>query len=396
MIPALLGSTRIPDKNLLFVDGSPMVFYAAAAAKKSGVFDEIVINSEHDLFGRMAKMLGVGFYPRRPERGGSRCRMSSKSRRCRGDRCQTHDHFLFDFMESRDPCFLALVHTTSPLVLPETIRRFMETLEGEGYDSLLSAEERYTEAMFRGKPLNYSAAKKIPTQALEPVHLITWALSGWKTGSFMASYRRDDPSEMGPTQCGKSGIFPLDRIQALDADTWDDLYMIEACLQHRRQGEKPGQFKWDDRVLGIERCLEDLIGRDGVAKYEGKRANSPLSNLEAIKRQMGPAPWLYLLVYSATDQSALICQRPGEGCRNHCHVTHSEWWIVLEGTFEWRLGDGRVIEAGPSDVVCLPRGMPHQITCTGDKPGIRLANGARDMDHVYVAASVPAPAVASK
>ncbi len=384
LIPALLGSTRIPDKNLLLVDGSPMVFYAAKACKASGVFDEVVINSEHEVFGEMAKQLGVAFYQRDPGRGGSHCMMRSKSRQCQATRCQTHDHFLFDFMESLEPCYLGLVHTTSPLLQPETIREFMLTLEGKGYDSLLTVEERYTESLFEGRPLNYSATKKLPTQTLQPVQLITWALSGWRTGSFMDSYRRDDPNEVGPTQCGKTGVFPIDRIQALDADTWDDLYMIEACLQHRRQGEKLGQFKWTDQIIGIERCLEELIGRDGVAKFEGKRANSPHTNLQAIKEQMGPAPWLYLLVYSATDQSALICQRPGEGCRNHCHVTHAEWWIVLEGTFEWRLGDGRVIQAKESDVVCLPRGMPHTILCTGDKVGIRLANGARDMEHVYV------------
>jgi quercetin dioxygenase-like cupin family protein len=99
---------------------------------------------------------------------------------------------------------------------------------------------------------------------------------------------------------------------------------------------------------------------------------------------MGPAPWIYVLVYSPTDQIALICQRPGEGCRKHMHVTHAEWWIVLEGAFEWRLGDGRVFQTTASDVVCLPRGMPHQIACTSPTPGIRLACGARDMEHVYV------------
>lgn len=384
LIPALLGSTRIPDKNLLLVDGYPMAFYVARACQKSGVFDEIYINSEHDIFEKMANMLGVKFYRRNPSRGGSSCVMKSKSRQCDESRCQTHDHFLFDFMEKRDPCRLALVHTTSPLLQPATIIEFMQKLETEGYDSLFSVEERHTETLHDGKPLNFSFSRKIPTQTLQPLQMITWALSGWKTSAFMESYLRDDPDESGPTFCGKTGVFPMDRIQALDADTWDDLYLIEAALQYRRQKIPLGNHRFTENIVGMENDLQELISRDGVVRFEGSEANLRFRNLEEIKRKMGKAPWLYLLVYTGTDQTALICQEPGEGARKHCHVTHDEWWIVLEGTFEWRLADAEVVTAGPSDVVFLPRGTVHSIVCTSEKPGIRLACGARDMEHVYV------------
>ena len=386
LIPVLLGSTRIPDKNLLLVDGAPMLHYVVEACKRSGAFDEIWVNSEHALFGDIARSLGVKFYQRRPERGGSACQMHSKSRQCDGVRCQTHDHFLVDFMEQLgEPCHLALVHTTSPLQTGDTIARFMRTLDAEAYDSLFSVEERFTETLYDGKPLNFTAGRKDPTQTLRPVQLITWALSGWKTASFIESYRRNDPADPGPTFCGKTGVFPMNRVEALDADTWDDLSMIEACLQFRRQQDAPGRFKLTDQVLGIERCLEDLIKRDGVGKFELAGANSRHSNLQDIIARMGPPPWIYVLIYSATDQIGVICQRPSEGCRNHCHVTHAEWWVVLQGEFEWQLGDGAKIVARTGDVVALPRGMPHTIRCIGDGPGIRLACGARDMEHVYLA-----------
>jgi len=384
LIPVLLGSTRIPDKNLLLVDGYPMVFHVARSCRESGIFDEIYINSEHQIFEKIAHILDVKFYRRSPERGGSVCTMSNKSRQCVGARCQTHDHFLFDFMTSVQSSYLALVHTTSPLLRPETIKEFMLLLQNGGYDSLFSVEERYTETLYEEKPLNFSLSRKIPTQTLIPVQMITWALSGWKVDSFIGSYKRNDPDEHGPTFCGKTGIFPLDRIQALDADTWDDLYLIEAALQYRRQDILPGSHQLPTSFTGIENNLKDLISRDGVTKFEGKGANTKLSNLKEIKQTMGQPPWLYLLVYTGTDQTALICQPPGEGARKHCHVTHDEWWLILEGTFEWRLGDGTVIAAGESDVVFLPRGTVHSIVCTSKEAGIRLACGARDMEHIYV------------
>src|SRR3989344_2379938 len=80
MIPLLLGSTRVKDKNLILVNGQPLVYYAIKACKESGAFDEIYLNSEHEIFRRFAQEYGVKFYKRDPSRGGSACSMKSKSR----------------------------------------------------------------------------------------------------------------------------------------------------------------------------------------------------------------------------------------------------------------------------------------------------------------------------
>lgn len=384
IIPVLLGSTRIPDKNTLLVDGYPLAFYVAKACQQSGVFDEIYINSEHDIAQTYAEMLGVKFYRRNPSRGGSACTMKNKSRDCQGARCQTHDHFLADFMSAVPSDYLALVHTTSPLLKPETIADFVRTLIDGGHDALFSVEERHTEALFDGKPLNVSMARKIPTQTLTPVQLITWALTGWKTSSFMASFTRDLPDESGPTFCGRFGFYPLDRIEALDADTWEDLRLIEGALRYRRSRVVAGAHRFPASTHSIQSDLRELMKEDGVTKFESASANARLVNIEDIKRRMGAAPWLYLLILSGDDQTGLLCQPPGEGAQRHCHTTHDEWWVVLDGEFEWRLDGGEVIKAGKNDCVYLPRGTVHSIVCTSAEPGLRLACGARDMEHIYV------------
>ena len=160
--------------------------------------------------------------------------------------------------------------------------------------------------------------------------------------------------------------------------------MIEACLQYRRQRSEPGRFWFDENITSIESDLKELLGRDGVHKYEGAAANAQHVNLKVIKARMGPPPWVHVLVRTETDQTAMICQKPGEGARRHYHVTHDEWWVILEGTFEWRLDDGTIITARESDVVFMPRGTVHSIVCVNEQPGIRLACGARSMEHIYV------------
>ena len=384
MIPVLLGSTRIPDKNMLLVDGYPLVFYVASACQQAGIFDEIYINSEHEEFHRIADMLEVNFYPRKAQRGGSACTMANKSHHCGGKRCQVHDHFITDFLENVPCDYLIQVHTTSPLLKPETIKGFGEALENEDYDSLFSIEERFAETLYDEKPVNFSRSVKSMTQGLTPLQIISWALSGWKASSFLNSYYRDDPTEDGPTFCGKMGLYAISKVEALDADDWDDLFIIEACLNHQKRRGNLGKHRFNERIVEIDSNLRRLITRDGVTHFESSGSNKPLSNLEEIKKKMSDAPWCHPLIYTDVDQACLICQKPGEGCRPHYHVTKDEWWVVIEGSFEWRLDDGKVIAAKQGEVVCLPKGTVHTIVCTSKEPGIRLACGGRDMEHIYV------------
>ena len=54
MIPARIGSQRLKYKNLALINKKPMIYYAIEAAKKSGCFNKIFINSDHDIFSKIA------------------------------------------------------------------------------------------------------------------------------------------------------------------------------------------------------------------------------------------------------------------------------------------------------------------------------------------------------
>ena len=52
MIPARIGSSRLKIKNLAFLNGKPLIYYAIKAAKESGVFDKIIIMKTNWIFQR--------------------------------------------------------------------------------------------------------------------------------------------------------------------------------------------------------------------------------------------------------------------------------------------------------------------------------------------------------
>src|SRR3989304_395347 len=64
MVPARIGSTRLKMKNLALINGKPLISYAIDAAKASGVFSRVVVNSDNEIFAGVAERYGADFYLR--------------------------------------------------------------------------------------------------------------------------------------------------------------------------------------------------------------------------------------------------------------------------------------------------------------------------------------------
>jgi pseudaminic acid cytidylyltransferase len=59
VIPARGGSKRIPRKNILHFRGRPMIHWAIAAARRSGVFDRIVVSTDDTEIADVARVAGA-------------------------------------------------------------------------------------------------------------------------------------------------------------------------------------------------------------------------------------------------------------------------------------------------------------------------------------------------
>ena len=55
MIPARLGSQRVKKKNLRLIDNKPLIQYIIESVNKCKIFDSIYLNSESDIFKKIAK-----------------------------------------------------------------------------------------------------------------------------------------------------------------------------------------------------------------------------------------------------------------------------------------------------------------------------------------------------
>ena len=67
IIPARGGSRRIPRKNIKLFCGKPMIAWAIDAAKKSSMFDRIVVTTDDEEIGEIARQYGAETPFQRPD-----------------------------------------------------------------------------------------------------------------------------------------------------------------------------------------------------------------------------------------------------------------------------------------------------------------------------------------
>ncbi|MDQ7834266.1 MAG: acylneuraminate cytidylyltransferase family protein [Humidesulfovibrio sp.] len=119
-IPARGGSVRVPRKNLLEINGKPLLAYAVDSALATGLFDEVFVNSDSDEILQVAERCGAQAY-RRPLQLG------------RGDVFLVHLlHEMIKNMEWGESEMLAVLLPTCPLRRPHHIREAVELFEKHG------------------------------------------------------------------------------------------------------------------------------------------------------------------------------------------------------------------------------------------------------------------------
>lgn len=218
MSPARLGSKRIKNKNLRLLDGKPLVAHVVAAAKESGVFSDVYINSEADIFSKIADEYGIKFYKRPAEFATDDA---------------TNDMFVNDFINNIACELIIQINPTSPLIAAETIRRFVRTMIEGNYDTLHSVKKEQIEGLFKGSALNFDPLKPMPrSQDLEPVMLFSSGIMGWKVSAYHEQMKKYGCATYGGD--GKTGYFILEGFETIDIDNEEDFQIAELAIAYRK------------------------------------------------------------------------------------------------------------------------------------------------------------------
>ena len=210
MIPARLGSQRLERKNLRSFGGLTLLEHAIERCITYKLFDDIYVNSESLVFKKYADKYQISFY-KRPKK--------------LGNNFSTSEDFVADFFEKVDCTVLYQIHSITPLLYAEDIRKFVTFCrENSSYDTVLSCINDQIEVAFQNKPINFSFKSKSNSQDLLPMQRITWAATKWTKSKFLESRLGGNTG----TYSGNIGLYPVSPFSGLAIKTIEDLRVARA------------------------------------------------------------------------------------------------------------------------------------------------------------------------
>ena len=368
MIPARLGSKRVPKKNLRLLDRKPLISYVIESVKATNIFDTIYLNSEADIFKKIADEHGIEFYKRDEKHANDSA---------------TNDTFGLDFLENIECEVLIQILPTSPFLTPEEIVEFTQKMVNEKLDTLISVEHKQIACVYNSEPVNFEKLKvNPPSQTMEPLKVYATALMGWRSDVFKANMKKYGSAYHGGD--GKIDFFELRGLSTVDIDREEDFLLADALMRAKNQSvENKIAYYGEDLSEHSEAHVESILKKDGVAFNDLYDVNNEIVSLEAIISSMDNSKsWSKRVVDTESNSMTVISQLPGEGNRYHYHPDWNEWWYIVDGMWEWNIeGEKKVVKKG--DIVFMRKNRKHKITAIGDKPAVRMAVSRADVAHVY-------------
>lgn len=265
IIPARGGSKRIPGKNLLPLQGLPLIAYSVIHAKRASSVDGAVyVSTDDGRIADVARLHGAEVVHRPADLSGDEATSESAllhvldDRRSRG---------------MTDPDLVVFLQGTSPVRRPDDIDRAVAQLVGDGADSLFSACVNHrliwaaAGAAGTPAPLNYDFRSRRREQAMETQYRENGSIYVFKP-----EILRKDNNRLG----GRMSVFEMDYWSSFQIDTPEHVELIDWILARPEyRPAEPWPARVDlvvfdfDGVMTDNTVSVDSEGREAVRCHRG-------------------------------------------------------------------------------------------------------------------------------
>lgn len=218
IIPARGGSKGVPGKNILKVDGKPLLAYAIACGKASEKITELIVSTDSQEIAQVAEDYGA--------------EVMLRSAELAGDTSDVADtvNFIVEELQKKGKQFdiIVLLQPTAPLRTGSDVDRALELLVQNGNDaviSLVKVEDNHPARMYaidNDKMIAlYPELEKKRRQELPAYYLRNGCIYAIRTAVFLAE------KNMMPSK--KSGYI-MNEKWWVNVDTPTDVYLLERLM----------------------------------------------------------------------------------------------------------------------------------------------------------------------
>lgn len=224
VIPARGGSKRLPRKNILPLNGKPMITYSIESALSSRYIDKVVVSSDDDEILSISKEYGVDTIKRSKE-------LSS-------DTATTFDTVEDVLRRYEEYKYVILLQPTSPLRTKENIDESIELLRSKSCSAIISVSEMEHSPLWSNtlskdnSMVGFLSEELLNTrsQDLDTYYRINGAIYICRIDRFLEEkgfFIKDDIY-----------AYKMDRYNSIDIDEKIDFMIADLFLKEKNKGNK--------------------------------------------------------------------------------------------------------------------------------------------------------------
>lgn len=214
VVPARIGSVRVKAKSLRLLAGKPLIYYVIKALKECSIINDIYVNSDSELIGRVANRYDVKFYKRKPELATSDSMI---------------DDYIYDFLKNVSCDVIAVVNPTSPFLSSVEIENSIKHFLDHDFDTQLACEDVRTHCFYKSEAINFTTKGQHPrSQDLLPIKALNFAVTIWNAKKYIKHY---DKCGHG-IYTGKLGFYPFEGLAAIDIDWEEDFILAQMIMEN--------------------------------------------------------------------------------------------------------------------------------------------------------------------
>jgi len=203
------GSKEIPRKNLVDINGHPLIFYVIDAAKKVPAICENWVSSDCEVILDTARELGAKTIKRPDELATDEA---------------SSELGILHFAENVDFDILVFIQTTSPLITSNFIEAGLNKVMSGEHDSVFSVTKEYWLPRWSKnvEPIDWNPALRPRRQEIEERYV--------ENGAFYITTRKQ-LLKSGLRYSGNIGFIEIPLSQSFGIDTHEDLELIRKLLK---------------------------------------------------------------------------------------------------------------------------------------------------------------------